>query len=219
MDPVWAVGALGHWARILGPRSLGAVTCILGPGRGSLLGRVTPFLWHLSQAPADGGRGVAWVGSGWGCLAALFWARLAGRAWPRPTDCVSGGGLMFMGSGPLAQRVSLPPARLEPSLWLRPQQVAQERLSQVGLGVAAPSSQSWAPAQAPKDGSPLFLMDRLLGLLLPLLLPPSRRPLRFCPTPLSLHLSWELSLDLCLWAPGTPWWDTWWSREESPKAV
>lgn len=133
--------------------------------------------------------------------------------------CVSRGGLMFMGSGPLAQHISFPPARLQASLWLGPRQVAQQRLSQVGLGVAVPSSQNWAPAQAPMDGSPLLLLDRLLGLLLPLLLPPSRRPLRLCPTPLLLHLSWELSLDLCLWAPGTPWWDTWWSREESPKAV
>lgn len=153
---MWAVGALGHWALILGPRSLGAVTCILGPGRGSLLGRVTPFLWRLSQAPADGGRGVAWVGSGWVCLAALFWARLVGRAWPRPTDCVSGGGLMFMGSGPLAQRVSLPPARLEPSLWLRPQQVAQERLSQVGLGVAAPPPKAGHLLRLPRMGHPSF---------------------------------------------------------------
>ena len=133
--------------------------------------------------------------------------------------CVSRGGLMFMGSGPLAQHVSFPPARLQASLWLGPRQVAQQRLSQVGLGVAVPSSQNWAPAQAPMDGSPLLLLDRLLGLLLPLLLPPSRCPLRLCPTPLLLHLSWELSLDLCLWAPGTPWWDTWWSRQESPKAV
>ena len=133
--------------------------------------------------------------------------------------CVSRGGLMFMGSGPLAQHISFPPARLQASLWLGPRQVAQQRLSPVVLGVAVPSSQNWAPAQAPMDGSPLLLLDRLLGLLLPLLLPPSRRPLRLCPTPLLLHLSWELSLDLCLWAPGTPWWDTWWSREESPKAV
>ena len=66
--------------------------------------------------------------------------------------CVSRGGLMFMGSGPLAQHVSFPPARLQASLWLGPRQVAQQRLSQVGLGVAVPSSQNWAPAQAPMDG-------------------------------------------------------------------
>ena len=85
---MWAVGALGHWALILGTRGLGNVTCILGPGRGSLLGHVAPFLVRFSQTPADGGRGVTWVGSGWVCPAALFWAKLAGRAWPRPTDFV-----------------------------------------------------------------------------------------------------------------------------------
>lgn len=91
MDPAWAVGALGRWALILGARGLGNGTCILGLGRGSLLGLVAPFLLCLSQAPADGGRGVTWVGSGWVCPTALFWARLAGRAWPRPTDFASPG--------------------------------------------------------------------------------------------------------------------------------
>ena len=216
---MWAVGALGHWALIVGARGLGNVTCILGPGRGSLLGHMAPFLLRLSQAPADGGRGVTWVGSGWVCLAVLFWARLAGRAWPRPTDFV------FPGVGSCLWAVV-------PLLSVSPFHLLGSR-HPCGLGHTRwPSRGSarwgweWLPPppkaghllRLPRMGRPL-LLDRLLGLLLPLLLHPSRRPLRLCPTLSLLPLSWELSLDLCLWAPGTSWWDTWWSREESPKAV
>ena len=49
MDPAWAVGALGCWALFLGTRGLGNVTCILGLGRGSLLGLVAPFLLFVKS--------------------------------------------------------------------------------------------------------------------------------------------------------------------------
>ena len=126
-----------------------------GPWKGLFTGAYGPFSFAFVTSPCRWREGRYLGGFRLGVSSCPVLGKTCGKGVAETNRlCVSRGGLMFMGSGPLAQRVSFPPARLKASLWLGPYQVAQQRLSQVGLGVAAPSSQSWAPAQAPKDGSP-----------------------------------------------------------------